>query len=215
MKLLSLNVAAPRDIEHDGRIVRTGIFKEPVAGRVRLGEHNLDGDGQADLEAHGGIHKAAYAYPVEHYAYWQDALGREPFPHGQFGENFTVEGMTEDRIHIGDRFRIGGALVEVTQPRVPCYKLGIRMAVKGFEKRFLQSLRTGFYLRTVEPGGVRAGDAVTLVAVDPEKMTVDEIARLLYFDRGNLEDAQRALRIDALSPGWRGSFEDRIKQAGG
>ena len=171
---------------------------------------NLGGDGQADLVGHGGVYKAAYAYSVENYGHWKRELGRTDFAFGQFGENFTVEGMPEDRVHVGDVFRVGGALVEVTQPRVPCYKLGIKMGLRGFEKKFLASGRVGFYMRVLEEGEVGAGDGFDRVRADPERMTVREICRLLYFDQGNLEGARRALRIRALSPGWRRSFEERL-----
>src|SRR5215204_7170573 len=158
MKLLSVNVSPPAEVVHGGKTVTTGIFKEPVDGRVMLRTLNLDGDGQADLIGHGGIHKAAYAYSVENYEYWKRELGRTDFTFGQFGENFTVEGMLEDAVHIGDVFRVGDALVEVTQPRVPCYKLGLKMGLKGFEKKFLASCLVGFYLRVLEEGEVGVGD---------------------------------------------------------
>jgi MOSC domain-containing protein YiiM len=214
MKLLSVNVSPPKEVTNGGRTVTTGIFKEPVDGRVMLGTLNLDGDGQADLVGHGGAYKAAYAYSVENYDYWMRELGRTDFTIGQFGENFTVEGMLEDEIHIGDVFRAGGALVEVTQPRVPCYKLGIKMGLRGFEKAFLASGRVGFYLRVLEEGEVGAGDVVERIRADPERMTVREICHLLYFDPENLEGARKALRIRALSPGWRQSFEERLASTG-
>jgi MOSC domain-containing protein YiiM len=210
MKLLSVNVSRPREVAHRSETVTTGIFKEPAEGRVMLGTLNLDGDGQADLVGHGGIYKAAYAYSVENYEYWKRELRREDLAFGQFGENFTVEGMPEDEVHIGDVFRVGGALVEVTQPRVPCYKLALKMGLKGFEKRFLASCRVGFYLRVLEEGEVGAGDGVDRVRIDPERITVREMCHLLYFDPENLEGARKALRIRALSPGWRQSFEQRL-----
>jgi MOSC domain-containing protein YiiM len=210
MKLLSVNVSRPREVAHGSETVTTGIFKEPAEGRVMLGTLNLDGDGQADLVGHGGIYKAAYAYSVENYEYWKRELRREDLAFGQFGENFTVEGMPEDEVHIGDVFRVGGALVEVTQPRVPCYKLALKMGLKGFEKRFLASCRVGFYLRVLEEGEVGAGDGVDRVRIDPERITVREMCHLLYFDPENLEGARKALRIRALSPGWRQSFEQRL-----
>jgi MOSC domain-containing protein YiiM len=210
MKLLSVNVSRPREVAHGSETVTTGIFKEPAEGRVMLGTLNLDGDGQADLVGHGGIYKAAYAYSVENYEHWKRELGREDLAFGQFGENFTVEGMPEDEVHIGDVFRVGGGLVEVTQPRVPCYKLALKMGLKGFEKRFLASCRVGFYLRVLEEGEVGAGDGVDRVRIDPERITVREMCHLLYFDPENLEGARKALRIRALSPGWRQSFEQRL-----
>ena len=199
MKLLSVNVSPPREVVNGNKTVKTGIFKEPIDRRVMLGTLNLKGDGQADLVGHGGVYKAAYAYSVENYDYWKRELGRDDFAFGQFGENFTVEGMMEDEVHVGDVFRAGGALIEVTQPRVPCYKLGIKMGLRGFEKRFLASRRVGFYLRVLEEGAVGAGDVVDRVRTDPERMTVREICRLLYFDPENLEGARKALRVRALS----------------
>ncbi len=214
MRLLSVNVSLPTEIRHRGKTVTTGIFKEPVNGRVMLRTLNLDGDGQADLVAHGGIYKAAYVYSIENYGYWKRELGRTEFAFGQFGENFTVEGMLEDQIHVGDVFRVGSALVEVTQPRVPCYKLGIKMGLPRFVKMFLASCRVGFYLRVLEEGEVGAGDVFERVRTGPERMTVREICHLLYFDPDDLEGARRALRIPALSPGWRQSFEERLAKTG-
>ncbi len=214
MKLLSVNISPPKEVVHTGKTVTTGIFKTPVDGRIMLRKLNLDGDGQADLVGHGGIYKAAYAYSVENYDYWERELGRTDFAFGQFGENFTVERMLEDEIHVGDVFRVGGALVEVTQPRVPCYKLGIKMGLRGFEKKFLASGRVGFYLRVLEEGKVGAGDALHRVRTGPERMTVQEICHLLYFDPENLAGARKALGIRALSPGWRQSFEERLAKTG-
>jgi len=221
MKLLSVSVGQPREVSYRDRrgrqkTVATGIFKQPVAGRVMLRSLGLDGDGQADLEAHGGPDRAAYAYPMENYPYWADTLGRSDFDAaGQFGENFTVEGMTEDEIHIGDVFRIGGALVEVSQPRVPCFKLGIRMGVPDFHKQFAECLRVGFYLRVLEEGEVGAGDEIEPIRQGVPRLSVAATMRLLYFEPDNLADARRALEIPALSPGWRQSFADRIAAAGG
>ena len=214
MKLLSVNVSLPKEVPHERGTVSTGIFKKPVAGRVMLRTSNLDGDGQADLTNHGGIHRAAYAYSIENYDYWRRELGRSDFAFGQFGENFTVEGMSEEDVHIGDVFRVGDALVEVTQPRPPCFKLGIKMDAARFPKLFLASGRVGFYLRVLEEGEVEAGDVFERVESDPERMTVREISHLLFFDPENLEGARRALRIRALSPGWRDSFEERLTKAG-
>jgi len=214
MKLLSVNVSLPREVPHGNKTVATGIFKEPVKGRVMLLALNLDGDGQADLENHGGIYRAVYVYSIENYDYWRRKLGRTDFTFGQFGENFTVQGMLEDNTHIGDVFRVGGALVEVTQPRPPCYKLGLKMGLPQFPKRFLASGRVGFYLRVLEEGEVGTGDVLDRVKMDPERVTVREVNDLLYFDPGNLEGAKKACRIQALSPGWRRSFEERLAKAG-
>ena len=213
MKLLSVNVSLPKEITHNDRTVTTGIFKEPVGGRVMLRTSNLDGDGQADLVGHGGKYKAAYVYAFENYGYWESELGRTDFIYGQFGENLTVEGMLDDTVHVGDVFRVGGVLVEVTQPRVPCFKLGIRMGIEGFEHVLLSSNRIGFYLRVLEVGEVGAGDRIEQVKMDRQRMTVAEVNNLLYFDLGNLAGARKALRVKALSPGWRGSFEERLAKA--
>jgi MOSC domain-containing protein YiiM len=214
VKLLSVNVSQPTEIAHGRGTVSTGIFKKPVAGRIMLRALNLDGDGQADLANHGGIHRAAYAYSIENYDYWRRELGRADLGFGQFGENFTVRGMVEDDVHIGDVFRVGDALVEVSQPRPPCFKLGIKMGMARFPKLFLASGRVGFYLRVLDEGEVGAGDVFERVESDPERVTVREMSHLLFFDPENLEGAERALRIRALSPGWRGSFEERLTRAG-
>jgi MOSC domain-containing protein YiiM len=175
---------------------------------------NLDGDGQANLENHGGIYQAAYVYSVENYDHWRHELGRDDLAFGQFGENFTVEGMAEDHIHIGDVFRVGDALVEVAQPRTPCFKLGIKMGMPRFPKMFLASGRVGFYLRVLKEGEVGAGDTFERVEECPERISVRQISRLLFFKPENPERAKRALRIRALSPGWRSSFKDCLTKVG-
>ena len=158
MKLLSVNVSLPREVPYKGKTVRTGIFKEAAQGRVKLGGLNLEGDGQADLVGHGGIYKAVHVYSIENYDYWKRELGRDDFSYGQFGENFTVEGMPDDKVNVGDVFRVGTALVEVTQPRVPCFKLAMKMEMPNFLKVLMPSERVGFYLRVLEEGEVGAGD---------------------------------------------------------
>ena len=213
MTLKSVNVSMPKDIVHEGKVVTTGIFKEPVTGRVKLHRLNLDGDGQADLWGHGGAFRAVYAYSFENYAYWADELGRDDFTIGQFGENFTVEGMLEDDIRVGDVFRVGSALVEVSQPRVPCYKLAMKMGIEGFQNRFMASGRMGFYFRVIEEGDVGAGDGIRLVTREPDAMTVREVNNLLYFDKTNLKASAQALDIPALAHGWKGSFEGRLAKA--
>jgi ferredoxin-NADP reductase/MOSC domain-containing protein YiiM/predicted pyridoxine 5'-phosphate oxidase superfamily flavin-nucleotide-binding protein len=213
MALKSVNVSLPKDIVHNGKSVRTGIFKEPVEGRVMLHRLNLEGDGQADLWGHGGAFRAVYVYSFENYAYWARELGREDFAVGQFGENFTVEGMLEDDIRVGDIFRVGGAVVEVSQPRVPCYKLAIKMGIEGFQNQFLASGRMGFYFRVLEEGEVGAGDTIELVKRDPKAMTVRQVNELLYFDKTNLKGTAEALDIPALSHGWKGSFQERLAKA--
>ena len=213
MTLKSVNVSMPKEVPHDGKTVTTGIFKERVEGRVMLRRLNLEGDGQADLWGHGGAFRAVYAYSHENYDYWARELGRDDFAIGQFGENFTVEGMLDDEVCVGDVFRIGGALVEVSQPRIPCYKLALKMGIEGFQTRFLESGRVGFYFRVLEEGEVGAGDEVVLVKRDSRGMTVREVSDLLYFDKENLEATKQALHIPALSHGWKGSFAERLAKA--
>ena len=214
MKLLSVSVSLRKEVPYMGKTVATGIFKAPVSDRVMLRTLNLDGDQQVDLKGHGGIYKAACVYTIENYEYWERELGRSDFSFPQFGENFTVEGMPEDHVHVGDIFRVGNALVEVTQPRVPCFRLGIKMENPKFPKMFLQSCRVGFYFRVLEEGEVGAGDIIELVRKDPEGMSVRAVCHLYYFDPKNLEDCKRAIRIKALSPGWREGFEERLTAAG-
>ncbi len=213
MKLVSVNISLPKDVPYRDGILTTGIYKEPINERVMLHSLNLDGDGQADLNAHGGIYKAVYVYPHEHYATWADELGRDDFTFGQFGENFTVEGMLETDVHVGDIYRIGEAIVQVTQPRVPCFKLAHKMGIPTFVKTFLQANRSGFYLRVLEEGEVGAEDDIELVTADPVGMSVAEINYLLYFDKSNVEQAKRALQIEGMAPGWRGSFAEIVEKA--
>jgi ferredoxin-NADP reductase/MOSC domain-containing protein YiiM/predicted pyridoxine 5'-phosphate oxidase superfamily flavin-nucleotide-binding protein len=213
MKLVSVNLSGPKEIVHDDKPVTTGIFKTPVEGRVMLCRLNLIGDGQGDLWGHGGSFRAVYVYSLENYDYWQRELEVDSFGYGQFGENFTVEGMLDDDIRVGDVFRIGGALVEVSQPRIPCYKLAIKMGISGFQNRFLESGRVGFYFRVLEEGEVGAGDMFELVGRDPGGMSVHEVSDLLFFNTEDLEGTRRALSIPALSHGWKGSFEERLAKA--
>jgi len=203
-----------KEVPYMGKTVTTGIFKEPASGQGILRTLNLDGDRQIDLRGHGGPFKAVCVYTIENYEHWKRELGRNDFKFPQFGENFTVEGMREDDIHVGDVYRVGDALVEVTQPRVPCYRLGIKMGDPHFLKRFLQSCLVGFYLRVLEEGMVGAGDRIELVKKDPEEMSVRKVCHLYYFDPDNLEDCEKAIRIKALSPGWREGFENRLEKAG-
>jgi len=214
MKLLHVSVGMGQEVRHAGRTVVTGIFKRPVKGRVRLRRLNLDGDRQVDRKAHGGIHKAVCVYSTENYDHWRRVLGRDDLEVPQFGENFTVAGMEEDAVFVGDVFRVGSATVEVTQPRVPCHRLGIKMGDPRFPKLFLESCRVGFYLRVLEEGDVGAGDDIQLVKRDPEGMSIRAICHLYYFERENVEDARRAVRIAALSPGWREGFVQRLERAG-
>jgi MOSC domain-containing protein YiiM/ferredoxin-NADP reductase/ferredoxin len=206
-RVRSVNVGLPRDIAWKGRMVHTAIWKEPVPGRCRVGRLNLAGDGQGDLAGHGGEQRAVYVYQIESYRYWQEQLQRTDFVHGQFGENFTVEGMPDDAVCIGDQYRIGSALFEVTQPRVTCYRLGIRMDEPRMPALLTSSGRPGFYFRVLREGEVGAGDDIVKVGEATERMTVAEINALLYSSDHPRDRLERALRIDALSPGWRASFE--------
>jgi MOSC domain-containing protein YiiM len=213
MRIVSLNIGLPRDVVWHGRTVTTGIFKEPVAGRVALRRLNLDGDRQADLTVHGGSFKAVYCYPVEHYAPWTEELGGGALPMGAFGENLTTEGLNEDDVHIGDEFSIGTARVVVTQPRMPCYKLGIRFQDDGMVKRFLASRRTGFYLAVVREGDVGTGDAIVRPAEDPQRLRVADITRLYVaraFDRDDVATAKKALEVAALPESWKEYLRDRL-----
>lgn len=211
MILISVNVGRPRPVPHEGRVVSTGIFKEAVVGPVFLRRLNLDGDGQADRRVHGGADKAVYAYPFEHYAFWEAETGRKDFAHGQFGENFTVTGLLEDAVCIGDEFRIGAARVQVTQPRSPCYKLGIRLGDVNFPARFTAANRSGFYLRVLQEGRVAAGDVIERVAHDPSSLCVRDVFRLRH-GRGTRAEYERAVKLPALSPNWRAVFEKRLAE---
>ena len=213
MKLLSVNVSLPKEITFKGKTVRTGIFKEPVHGRLQVQTLNIEGDGQADLLGHGGPFRAVYVYSFDHYPYWESELGRSDFAYGQFGENLTVEGMLDQEVHVGDIFRIGTSLFQVTQPRVPCYKLAIKMGVEGFYKQILASGRLGFYFRVLEEGEIGAGDVIERVEVDPVGLTILEVNKLMYFDKDDLEGFKKSLGVEALSPGWRTTFEGRLAKA--
>ena len=206
-RLLSVNVGLPRDIAWKGRTVHTGIWKTPVGGRCRVGRLNLDGDGQGDLAGHGGEQRAVFVYQIESYRYWQDQLKRTDFVHGQFGENFTIEGLPDDAVCIGDRYRIGSALFEITQPRVTCYRVGIRMNEPRMPALLTSSGRPGFYFRVLQEGEIGGGDEIVKVGEAKERMTVAEVNALLYSPNHPRDRLERALRIEALSPGWHGSFE--------
>ena len=210
MKIISLNVGRPRLVMWEGQSVSTGIFKTPVEGRVMLRKLNLDGDRQADLTVHGGPAKAAYAYPAEHYGYWREELPGTELPWGMFGENFTTEGLDESNVNIGDRFRIGAAEVSVTEPRMPCYKLGIKFGRKDILKRFLASGRTGFYFSVEREGEVGAGDVIELVARDKHHVTVADITRLYARDREDFETMRRAVAVEALPETWRQHFRQKL-----
>ncbi len=211
--LLSVNVGLPRDIAWKGRTVHTAIWKEPVRGRCRVRRLNLDGDGQGDLAGHGGEQRAVFVYQMDSYRHWQEQLKRSDFVHGQFGENFTIEGLPDAEVCIGDRYRIGSALFEVTQPRVTCYRVGIRLNEPRMPALLTSSGRPGFYFRVLEEGDVGAGDEIVKVGEATERMTIAEINALLYSPNHPRDRLERALRIDALSQGWRGSFEALLNSA--
>ena len=214
MKLASVNVGLPGEVTWHGRIVTTGIFKKPVEGRVKLRTLNLDGDGQADLTVHGGKDKAVYCYPLAHYEYWKRELPGRELPAASFGENFTVEGLQEESVHIGDQFSIGSAEVIVTQPRLPCYKLGIRFQSDDMVRRFLVSGRTGFYFAVTREGEVGAGDEIRAIARDHEAVPVSEITRLYIakrFGDDDLSSVRRALRVAALPGSWKEYFRERLR----
>ena len=210
MKLISINVGLPRIVTINGDPVSTGIFKEPVAGRVMLRTLNLDGDRQADLSVHGGPSKAVYVYPAEHYDYWKRELpGMNP-SWGMFGENFTSAGLFESDVNIGDRFSVGSAVVFVTEPRMPCYKLGIKFGRADMVKKFLASERTGFYFAVLQEGEVGAGDPIELVdKIDPS-VRVSDITRLYTRDKHNLGLLRRAVEVEALPESWKSYFHQRI-----
>jgi MOSC domain-containing protein YiiM len=211
MKLLSVNVGLPREVQWHGRTIRTSIFKSPVAGRVPMRKLNLDGDQQSDLKVHGGVDKAVYVYPSEHYAFWRDELPNVDLPWGAFGENFTTEGPLDDKaVHIGDRFRIGSAQFVVTQPRMPCFKLGIRFSRPEIIKRFLHSGRNGFYFSVADEGEVAAGDTIELVASDENGVTVADIVELYTADAANQDFLHRVSDLAALPESWRAYFRKRL-----
>jgi MOSC domain-containing protein YiiM len=214
MKIVSLNLGLPREVVWHGINVTTGIFKEPVPGRVVLRKLNLDGDQQADLTVHGGEFKAVYCYPMEHYEYWNRKLGRD-LPIGMFGENFTVNGMLEEDVLIGDRFTVGSAEVIVTQPRLPCYKLGVRFEADDMVKLFFESRRTGFYVAVTREGEVGAGDTITRIASGAEGVSVADITRLYAAKRYSAVDVavlRRALKAATLPESWKQYFRERLER---
>jgi MOSC domain-containing protein YiiM len=209
VKLLSVNVGAPRDAVWRGEVVRTGIFKSPVSGSVAMHGHNLDGDAQADLSVHGGADKAVYGYPSEHYAFWCEWLEQDALPWGAFGENLTTEGLLEADVCIGDRFAIGTALLEVSQPRIPCHKLALRHQRADLPKRFLASGRSGFYFRIAVPGEVSAGDAIERTLSDPHRLSVADVQSLAR-GAGDPARIRRAVEHPALAAVWREDLRRRL-----
>ena len=215
MKIISLNVGLPRLVLRDGEPVSTGIFKEPIAVRVMMRTLNLDGDRQADLSVHGGPSKAVYVYPAEHYDFWKRELPEMDLPWGMFGENFTTTGLLETEINIGDKFRIGTAEVMVTQPRMPCYKLGLKFGRADIIKRFLQSERTGFYLAVLKEGEVGAGDELEPLARDANDVRVSDITRLYTREKHNETLLRRTIAVEALPEGWREYFQHQLEKLTG
>ncbi len=213
--LLSVNVGLPKDVSWQGRTVFTGVFKDPAPGSRRVGRLNVDGDGQGDLSGHGGEQRAVFVYQIDSYRYWERELGRHDFVYGQFGENFTVEGLADDEVCIGDRYQIGSATFEVTQPRVTCYRVGIRMNDPQIPALLVSHHRPGFYFRVLEEGEVQAGDNIIKLSSGPEQMTVADVDGLLYLPGHTRQGLLRALRIPALSPGWQGSFRALLNEEPG
>ena len=217
MRLVSVNTGLPREVQWHGRIVTTGIFKQPIEGQVAVRNLNLDGDRQADLTVHGGEYKAVYCYPVAHYDYWTRELPGQQLPMGMFGENFTTDGLLEDSVYIGDQFSVGSAEVIVTQPRLPCYKLGVRFQSDDMVKRFLASGRTGFYLAVTHEGEVGASDEIKVIDRDPNRVPVSEITRLYITKRygdDEVSSVRRAMRVAALPESWKEYFRERLQKIG-
>ena len=210
MKILSVHVGEPRKIFYQGRIISTGIFKAPVATRVRVSALNIEGDRQADLTVHGGPSKAVYVYPSEHYPFWRRELGDEFLAAGAFGENLTSEGLLEQELNIGDRLSVGSVELAVTQPRLPCYKLTVKFNREDIVKRFLRSRRTGFYCAVLQEGELGVEDQVTVLSRDPAGVTVADITRLYAFDKQDLSGLRRVAELDALPESWRSYFRDRV-----
>ena len=215
MKLISVNVGLPRVVMSNGDQVSTGIFKEPVAGRVMLRTLILDGDRQADLSVHGGPSKAVYAYPSEHYDYWKRELPQMELPWGMFGENFTTAGLLEAELNIGDKFRVGSAILMVTEPRMPCYKLGIKFGRPDIVKRFLASERTGFYFAVLQEGEVGASDPIELVERSKDSLTVGDVTGLYSHEKHNVGLLRRAIEVGTLPESWRNYFQNRLQKLTG
>lgn len=214
MQLISINVSLPVLLPVPGRPIRTGIYKQPVEGSVRITKLRVQGDAQADLSVHGGLNKAVYVYAHDHYAYWAERLGRDDFEFGQFGENFTVEGALEDVVHVGDTYRVGSALIQVTNLRQPCFKIAFKMGMEDFPKMFLQSGRLGFYNRVLEEGETKADDCFEIETPDPAQVSVTDLARAMFWEKEDFELARRILTIESLEPSLRNEFQQRVLKAG-
>ncbi len=213
MRVISVNVGLPHRIVYNDQIVTTSIFKDSVDKRIKLGKMNLDGDKQSDLTVHGGLDKAVYSYPIEHYDYWKKQYPQTDISWGIFGENLTTEGLIEYSVNIGNQYQIGSSKLLVTQPRMPCYKLGVRFGRMDIVKRFMTSLRSGIYFKVIQEGEVGCGDEIELVYLDKNNVTVDDIVRL-YLNNydGDIETMERATRISALPEGWKIYFRQKIDQ---
>ena len=211
-KILSVNVSYPKEVDFEGQKVTTGIFKEPVEGRIKLRTLNLDGDKQADLTVHGGPDKAVYAYPVEHYEFWHKVYPNMEMPNGMFGENFTIEGLMENDVNVGDVFEIGSAKVVATQPRMPCYKLGVKFGRMEVLKKFLASGRSGIYFKVLEEGEVGAGDSIIQIHKDTNRVGISDIVRLYASDREDIKTMRRAVKVEALPKGWKDYFYEQIRR---
>ena len=214
MRLLSLNVGLPRQVRFQGELVTTGIFKKPVQGSVRLRKLNLEGDKQADLKVHGGVDKAVYAYAGEHYDYWRQELPDMSLPWGMFGENFTTQGMFEESVNIGDQFKVGTANLIATQPRMPCYKLGVKFGNMDMIKRFLASGLTGVYFKVMKEGELEQGDEIKLIKKAENSVTVKDIVRIYTIDKDDIQTIERAIKIKDLPNGWRYHFIKQLGQVG-
>jgi MOSC domain-containing protein YiiM len=211
-KIISLNIGLPRQVIFNGQVVTTGIYKEPTERHVILRQLNLDGDKQADLTVHGGIDKAVYAYAMEHYDYWKEELPDVNLPWGMFGENFTTEGLLEDDVNIGDTLRVGSARLMVTQPRMPCYKLGVRFGRMDIVRRFMAGGRPGIYFKVLEEGEVTKGDEINIIRRDKNNVTVRDIVRIYIRDHEDIKTMKRAVKIEALPEGWKYEFQQKINE---
>ncbi len=215
MHVVSVNVGLPREIFHEGRMIRTGIFKAPVAGRLRVNALNLAGDRQADLTVHGGPSKAIYAYPLEHYDFWRKEIPAVEFPMGSFGENLTTAGLLEKELHIGDRLCVGSVELIATEPRLPCYKLNAKFQREDMVKKFLKSRRTGFYFAVAREGEIGAGDRMQMLRREEKRVSVADITRLYAFDRNDFDGMRRAVEVPTLPDSWRDYFRERLQSAAG
>jgi MOSC domain-containing protein YiiM len=211
-KILSINVSLPKEIDFEGQKVTTGIFKEPIEGRIMLRTLNLDGDKQADLTVHGGPDKAVYAYPIEHYEFWRKVYPSMEMPNGMFGENFTIEGLMESEVSVGDAFEIGSSKVIATQPRMPCYKLGVKFGRMDVLKKFLASGRSGIYFKVLEEGEVGAGDSIIKIKKDTNRVAISDVVRLYASDREDISTMRRAVKVEVLPEGWRDYFIEQIRR---